>query len=273
MAEETKVPLRSAPLPACRTSMSPRASRTTIWPSCPPAQAPVRAPRLTAPVTHAPVSMRPASRRDRLTSTPSSTIGDRSPSPIATAWARPRRTRCRASQTRSPWVSVPRDARALTRDGTLVAFHDARLDRVTDHIGAIAELGKADIEAADAGFAFSPDGGRALPCRGRGVRITRLEELLTRWPEARINTDPKSDRRVLPLVALLGRQAAWSRVCIGSFTDRRLRRIRTLSRGRAYTSMGPHAVALARLVATSGRMPASAATASRSPDTERGSAS
>jgi glycerophosphoryl diester phosphodiesterase len=79
----------------------------------------------------------------------------------------------------------------LTRDGTLVAFHDARLDRVTDHIGAIAELGKADIEAADAGFAFSPDGGRALPCRGRGVRITRLEELLTRWPEARINTDPK----------------------------------------------------------------------------------
>jgi glycerophosphoryl diester phosphodiesterase len=39
----------------------------------------------------------------------------------------------------------------LTRDGVLVAFHDERLDRVTDRTGAIAELGIAEIEAADAG--------------------------------------------------------------------------------------------------------------------------
>jgi hypothetical protein len=42
----------------------------------------------------------------------------------------------------------------LTRDGVLVAFHDARLDRVTDRGGAIAELDIADVEAADAGHAF-----------------------------------------------------------------------------------------------------------------------
>ena len=29
----------------------------------------------------------------------------------------------------------------VTRDGVLVAFHDERLDRVTDRTGAIAELG------------------------------------------------------------------------------------------------------------------------------------
>ena len=142
----------------------------------------------------------------------------------------------------------------LTRDGVLVAFHDDRLDRVTDRKGAIAELGITEVEAADAGFAFSPDGGSSFPFRGRGIRVPRLEEILMRWPEVRVNIDPKSDPSVEPLVALLGRLGAWSRVCIGSFSDRRLRRIRSLSRGAACTSMGPRSVALARLAAVSGTM-------------------
>jgi hypothetical protein len=86
-----------------------------------------------------------------------------------------------------------------------VAFHDARLDRVTDRSGAIAELTVADVEAADAGYVFSPDGGRTFPYRGRGVRIPRLEELLVRWPEECINIDPKSDACVAPLVDLIER--------------------------------------------------------------------
>jgi glycerophosphoryl diester phosphodiesterase len=36
----------------------------------------------------------------------------------------------------------------LTRDGVLVAFHDERLDRVTDRTGAIAELGIAEVDTA-----------------------------------------------------------------------------------------------------------------------------
>ncbi len=142
----------------------------------------------------------------------------------------------------------------LTRDGVLVAFHDERLDRVTDRTGAIAELGIAEVEAADAGYAFSPDGGRTFPFRGRGIRVPRLEAILARWPDARVNIDPKSDVCVGPLGALLDRVGAWERVCIGSFSDRRLRRIRALGRGRACTSMGPRAVALARLTAASARM-------------------
>ena len=143
----------------------------------------------------------------------------------------------------------------LTRDGVLVVFHDPRLDRITDRTGAIADLDMADVEAADAGSAFSPDGGRTFPFRGRGVRVPRLEELLVRWPEARVNIDPKSDRCVLPLVNLIERLGAWDRVCIGSFSDRRLRRIRALSGRRACTSMGPHAVRLAGGVAAVGWMP------------------
>ncbi len=143
----------------------------------------------------------------------------------------------------------------LTRDGVLVAFHDERLDRVTDRTGAIAELSISEVEAADAGYAFSPDGGSSFPFRARGIRVPRLEEILVRWPAARVNIDPKSDRCVGPLAALLDRLGAWERVCVGSFSDRRLHRIRTLAGGRACTSMGPWAVALVRLVATSGVMP------------------
>jgi glycerophosphoryl diester phosphodiesterase len=143
----------------------------------------------------------------------------------------------------------------ITGDGVLVAFHDDRLDRVTDRTGVIARLTIEEVEAADAGYTFSPDDGRSFPFRGRGVRVPRLEELLLRWPDARVNIDPKADACVGPLAALLDRLGAWERVCIGSFSDRRLHRIRELGRGRACTSMGPHAVALARLTATSGRMP------------------
>jgi glycerophosphoryl diester phosphodiesterase len=139
----------------------------------------------------------------------------------------------------------------LTRDGVLVAFHDPRLDRVTDRAGAIAELTAAEVEAADAGYRFSPDG-RTFPFRGRGVRVPRLEELLTRWPQARVNIDPKSDACVRPLAALLDRLDAWDRVCIGSFSDRRLREIRALGRGRACTSMGPRAVAVVCAAAATG---------------------
>lgn len=143
----------------------------------------------------------------------------------------------------------------ITRDEVLVAFHDEHLDRVTDRTGAIAELGIAEVEAADAGYAFSPDGGSSFPFRGRGIRVPRLEELLVRWPDVRINIDPKADACVGPLGVLLDRLRAWDRVCIGSFSDRRLRWIRAVGRGRACTSMGPRAVALARLVAASGVMP------------------
>lgn len=143
----------------------------------------------------------------------------------------------------------------VTRDGVLVVFHDPRLERTTDREGVITDLDIGEVEAADAGHTFSPDGGRTFPFRARGVRVPRLEELLRRWPEARVNIDPKSDGCVLPLVRLLDALDAWDRVCIGSFSDARLRRIRALSGGRACTSMGPHAVRRARAVSASGWMP------------------
>lgn len=124
----------------------------------------------------------------------------------------------------------------LTRDGVVVAFHDLRLDGSTDRTGALGELAFAEVAAADAGFRFAGGGGRA-------ARIPGLEDVLLRWPDVRVNIDPKTDGCVEPLVALVERLGAWDRVGFGSFSDRRLRRIRALSGGRACTSMGPRAVA------------------------------
>jgi glycerophosphoryl diester phosphodiesterase len=143
----------------------------------------------------------------------------------------------------------------VTRDGVVVAFHDDRLDRVTDRAGAIADLTIEEVERADAGYHYAAVDGMH-PFRGAGVRVPRLETVLTRWPHARVNIDPKADACVAPLVALIDRLDAWDRVCIGSFSDARLGRVRALSRGRACTSMGPRAVAAARLAAAAtGRMP------------------
>jgi len=143
----------------------------------------------------------------------------------------------------------------LTRDGVLMAFHDPRLDRVTDRAGAIAELDVAEVEAADAGHAWSPDGGRTFPFRGAGVRVPRLEALLDRFPDARVNIDPKADASVDALVELVDARGDWHRLCFGAFSDRRLARIRARSRGRACTSMGPRAVAVARIAGWAGVVP------------------
>lgn len=121
----------------------------------------------------------------------------------------------------------------VTADGVLVAFHDEVLDRVTDRTGRIdrlpwAEVRRAQVMAPVRGMAARPEAG-----------IPLLEDLLGTWPDLRVNIDPKHDRAVRPLLAVLARTGAEDRVCIGAFSDRRLARVRRLSRNRLCTSMGP----------------------------------
>jgi glycerophosphoryl diester phosphodiesterase len=143
----------------------------------------------------------------------------------------------------------------LTHDGVVMAFHDAVLDRVTDRTGAIAALTAAEVEQADAGYAFTPDAGITHPHRAAGVRIPRLDALLDAWPQVRVNIDPKSDAVVAPLVEVLRRHGAFERVCVGSFSDARIARVRALSGGAICTSMGPRATAVAWASCRTGRIP------------------
>ena len=143
----------------------------------------------------------------------------------------------------------------LTSDGVLLAFHDSSLERLTDRVGGIGTLSLAQVREADAGYTFSPDGGRTFPFRGTGVVIPTLEELLTRWNDVYLNIDAKADDTVGPLIALVSRLNAFGRVCIGSFSDRRVARIRVLARGRICSSMGQVATATAYAASRTGRMP------------------
>ncbi|HEY5153517.1 MAG TPA: glycerophosphodiester phosphodiesterase family protein, partial [Acidimicrobiales bacterium] len=116
----------------------------------------------------------------------------------------------------------------VTADGVLCAFHDERLDRVTDAQGLIRELPWATVSAARV------DGLEPIP---------RLEDLLGAWPELRVNIDPKHDSAVDALAETLGRTGAVDRVCIGAFSDRRIARLRQLLGPRLCTSLGPRGVA------------------------------
>lgn len=119
----------------------------------------------------------------------------------------------------------------LTADGKVLAFHDDRLDRVTDSTGLIEELGWSEISRARV------DGREPIPL---------LEELLTTWPDLKVNIDPKHDAVVEPLAELLRSLDAVSRVCIGSFSDRRIHRMEELLGPELCTSLGPKGVARLR---------------------------
>jgi glycerophosphoryl diester phosphodiesterase len=143
----------------------------------------------------------------------------------------------------------------VTADGVVMAFHDDVLDRVTDRSGPISAHSAEFVEGADAGYAFTPDGGRTFPHRGGGIHAPRLDALLDAWPDVRVNIDPKSDDVVTPLVEVLRRHDAFDRVCVGSFSDARIAKVRALSGDRICTSMGPRAIAAAWAACRSGRIP------------------
>ena len=102
------------------------------------------------------------------------------------------------------------DAHA-TADGTVVAFHDRTLDRVTDCSGRIAELTAGQVAAARIG------GTEPIPL---------LAELLMTWPGVRFNIDVKDEPVIGPLAEVLRATGSWDRVCLTSFSARRLSAIR-----------------------------------------------
>lgn len=110
-----------------------------------------------------------------------------------------------------------------TRDGHLVAFHDDRLDRVTDVQGAIADLTLEEVRRARVGA----DG-----C------IPTLDEVLAAFPSTGINIDIKAPAVTVTLWETIQAQDAFDRVCVGSFSNRRLWHFRRLSRGRVVTAAG-----------------------------------
>lgn len=123
-----------------------------------------------------------------------------------------------------------------TADGVLLAFHDHTLDRVTDRVGRVARLPWSAVSRARIG--------------GREP-IPRLEDLLGTWPDIRVNVDVKEAAALRPLVDTIRRTNALDRVCVASFSERRLAYVRRELGPRLCTSLGPRGVMLLRAAATS----------------------
>ena len=121
-----------------------------------------------------------------------------------------------------------------TADGVLLAFHDDDLSRTCGIDGRISEMPHREVAACRV------DGREPIPL---------LADILGTWPDLRVNIDCKSWAALEPLVRVLLEHDALDRVCLGSFSDARLRILRDRLGPRACTSMGPRAVA--RLVAAS----------------------
>lgn len=114
-----------------------------------------------------------------------------------------------------------------TADGVVVVHHDAALDRTTDGRGALASLPWSQVRRARVA-------GREPVCR--------LEDVLEELPDALLNVDVKAESAVRPVLDVLRRTDAWDRVCLASFSDRRLARLRRMAGHRLLTSMGPRSV-------------------------------
>lgn len=133
----------------------------------------------------------------------------------------------------------------LSQDAELVVIHDDTLERTTNGQGPVAHYSLAELQALDAGYNWSADGGQSYPYRGQGTRIASFREVLERFPLI-----PKVVEIKVPDVGMeallcetLASYDQLDRVIVGSFHERSLKRFRQACPEVA-TSAGPVSVRL-----------------------------
>jgi glycerophosphoryl diester phosphodiesterase len=128
-----------------------------------------------------------------------------------------------------------------TSDGVVVAFHDPDLSRLSERSGLVRDLTWPELSRVEL---------------SSGDRVPRFDELLAAWPGVRWNIDAKHDTVVAPLADTIKRSDAVERVCVTSFSDLRLERVKRRIGPRLCTAMGPAAVGALRLASASPWAPA-----------------
>lgn len=111
-----------------------------------------------------------------------------------------------------------------TADGVLVAFHDPDLSRTTGTRGTINQLSWSEVRKAKV------DGRESIPL---------FEDLVGSFPHHRFNVDCKANTALPGLISSIKRLDCLDRICIGSFSDRRLRALRAVFGEALCTSFGP----------------------------------
>ena len=128
-----------------------------------------------------------------------------------------------------------------TRDGVAAVIHDPDLHRVAGVAASVRDLTWNELAKID----LAGD-----------QRVPRLDELLEEWPDIRWNIDAKHDSSVAALVETLKRTNTTDRVCITSFSDRRLGSVKRALGPQLCTAMGPAAITALRVASLPPRPPA-----------------
>jgi glycerophosphoryl diester phosphodiesterase len=129
------------------------------------------------------------------------------------------------------------DARS-TSDGALLAFHDKSLDRVTDSSGQVCSMTYQQVSTAR--------------IAGREP-IPLIEDLLGTFGDLRFNIDLKDSGTIGSLARVLKRTAAWNRVCVTSFSGRRLLSAQKILDRPICLAVTPAAIAAVRYAGFPGR--------------------
>ena len=115
-----------------------------------------------------------------------------------------------------------------TKDEKIVLFHDDMLDRITNGRGLVNNYSFTELEK------FKVNGKYKIPS---------LEEVILSWPDVFLNIDCKADNGVLPLVKILKETPKLlNKICIGSFSGKRLEFIRNSLGSKVCTSCSPSEV-------------------------------
>jgi glycerophosphoryl diester phosphodiesterase len=137
-----------------------------------------------------------------------------------------------------------------TADGVLVAFHDEHLGRTCGIDAEIGDLSWSELSEVRV------EGEAPIP---------RLGDLLMQFPEARFNIDAKADGAIEELVAVIQRTESLDRVCLASFSSRRLRKLRKLLGPGLLTNVGPVGIVV---LSVFGRLPGSHPQAAQVPPSQ-----
>jgi glycerophosphoryl diester phosphodiesterase len=115
-----------------------------------------------------------------------------------------------------------------TADGRVILFHDESPERLIGVPGAIARMDWADVAR------LRVNGSEPIPL---------LSEMLSSWPDLKVNIDAKARSTVAPLARAVEEHRAWDRVCVASFSPWRMRDLRSALGPRVAYGLTPWGVA------------------------------
>lgn len=101
-----------------------------------------------------------------------------------------------------------------TADGHCAVIHDGTVDRTTNGTGSVAAMTLAELQTLDAGYRFTPDGGRTLPFRGQGIRVPAIGEVFAALPEMPFTIELKTAAAQVPLFRAITEYRATDRVVV-----------------------------------------------------------